>query len=432
VIDCNDDGIVDSQDASIIKSQFGIGPPDSRADVNGDGIVDSQDYSILKAHFGSSIASDELVTHPTLESSRGKAVSGLAPTIHGICDIGHQGLMHDREFGLIYNRARYLHPVLGRFMQRDPIGYRDGMSLYEYVASSPTAFGDPTGERIFFRRQLDKGGESGTITMYNLLRYKAASGEEKTMNIEAVAAEHKRLLEQGFNDKNYVYNDGKAKWRLKLVTIITTKPCPISRDEFNERFNKLKDPDSEEWAKLGAEYWVNTFGFTEIKVTGKRSSWYSLRCVPGADPQFSHMTFQDILLHELVGHLLNNMDERNTTTGVRLPFRDWYVQFRGEAPEVDSLMRGDVIESRGRHRFYNRHFAAGIDDISNITGGPINKAYVTFPGRARPSKLHIGDMTHELVKTDPAFGPPNVGEKESQYMLREIERIIKNANNSAP
>jgi len=39
-----------------------------------------------------------------------------------LCEIGHQGLMHDKEFGLIHNRARYLHPVLGRCVQRDPMG----------------------------------------------------------------------------------------------------------------------------------------------------------------------------------------------------------------------------------------------------------------------------------------------------------------------
>jgi hypothetical protein len=37
------------------------------------------------------------------------------------------------------------HPVLGRFMQRDPMGYVDGMSLYEYVKSEPVEGVDPTG-----------------------------------------------------------------------------------------------------------------------------------------------------------------------------------------------------------------------------------------------------------------------------------------------
>jgi len=68
-------------------------------------------------------------------------------------------------------RGRYLHPGLGRFMQRDPLGsaeagmgrqrelrgflsrdinnaqreYRDGMNLYQYVNSNPVAYVDPTG-----------------------------------------------------------------------------------------------------------------------------------------------------------------------------------------------------------------------------------------------------------------------------------------------
>ena len=51
--------------------------------------------------------------------------------------IGHQGLHHDGEVsaGLIYNRARMLHAALGRFVQRDPAGYVDGMSLYAYFAA---------------------------------------------------------------------------------------------------------------------------------------------------------------------------------------------------------------------------------------------------------------------------------------------------------
>ena len=45
--------------------------------------------------------------------------------------VGHQGLFHDTTTGLIYNRARYLHPMLGRFTARDPLGYVDGTNAYE-------------------------------------------------------------------------------------------------------------------------------------------------------------------------------------------------------------------------------------------------------------------------------------------------------------
>ena len=93
------------------------------------------------------IADDPLVMQPRLESFRSaEALTGAETT--SICDIGHQGLMHDKEFGLIYNRARYLHPVLGRFLQRDPLGYVDGMSMYEYVRSGPVGRLDPTGRRF--------------------------------------------------------------------------------------------------------------------------------------------------------------------------------------------------------------------------------------------------------------------------------------------
>jgi hypothetical protein len=40
------------------------------------------------------------------------------------------------------------HPTLGRWLQRDPIGYADGMSLYEYVRSSPCGWRDPSGESL--------------------------------------------------------------------------------------------------------------------------------------------------------------------------------------------------------------------------------------------------------------------------------------------
>ena len=60
--------------------------------------------------------------------------------------IGHQGLHHDDETSLVYNRARMLNPTLGRFMQRAPLGYVDGMSVYKYVNSRPIMFIDPSGE----------------------------------------------------------------------------------------------------------------------------------------------------------------------------------------------------------------------------------------------------------------------------------------------
>jgi len=55
------------------------------------------------------------------------------------------GYYRDAETGLYHVRNRMYHPALGRWVQRDPIGYADGMNLYQYVRSRPTAAVDPSG-----------------------------------------------------------------------------------------------------------------------------------------------------------------------------------------------------------------------------------------------------------------------------------------------
>ena len=57
---------------------------------------------------------------------------------------GYTGREPD-ETGLIYYRARYYDPTLGRFTQRDPKGLRGGMNLYRYVGNDPVNLKDPNG-----------------------------------------------------------------------------------------------------------------------------------------------------------------------------------------------------------------------------------------------------------------------------------------------
>jgi len=52
----------------------------------------------------------------------------------------------DEESGLYYYRARYYDSEKGRFLQRDPLGYVDGLNLYIYARSNPIVNIDPSGQ----------------------------------------------------------------------------------------------------------------------------------------------------------------------------------------------------------------------------------------------------------------------------------------------
>ena len=56
-----------------------------------------------------------------------------------------QGRRYDPETGFYYYRNRYYSPVLGRFLQRDPAGYQDGMNLYYLLMNAPLFNVDPLG-----------------------------------------------------------------------------------------------------------------------------------------------------------------------------------------------------------------------------------------------------------------------------------------------
>ncbi len=57
----------------------------------------------------------------------------------------YTGRERDADTGLLYYRARFYDPQLGRFISEDPIGLHGGINSYAYVGNSPVNYVDPLG-----------------------------------------------------------------------------------------------------------------------------------------------------------------------------------------------------------------------------------------------------------------------------------------------
>jgi len=72
--------------------------------------------------------------------------------------VGGYGVMDERN-GLLYMRARYYDPEIGRFINKDPSGLSGGVNLFTYASNNPINWSDatglqPYGNQTFDRRQM--------------------------------------------------------------------------------------------------------------------------------------------------------------------------------------------------------------------------------------------------------------------------------------
>jgi RHS repeat-associated protein len=127
--DYNRDGAVNGSDFNGTTGAFDVdyAASDLRADVNFDGGVTIDDYLLYINAAG---------------EAAGRGTQSCASTANRI---GYAGYAWDPVIGANHVRHRVYLPELGRWTRRDPLGYVDGMSVYEYVASMPIDSVDPDG-----------------------------------------------------------------------------------------------------------------------------------------------------------------------------------------------------------------------------------------------------------------------------------------------
>ena len=121
-------------------------------DTDSNGTLDERLYALQDANWNVTALAD---TSGTVQERYAYSAYGvprvLAPTFTAeaasSCDteVLYAGYRYDTESSLMHVRNRVLQPSLGAWGQRDPLGYADSTSMYEYCRAHPTVTCDPFG-----------------------------------------------------------------------------------------------------------------------------------------------------------------------------------------------------------------------------------------------------------------------------------------------
>jgi len=145
----------------------------------------------------------------------------------------YTGQMAIPEAQLYHYRARAYDPVMGRFLQTDPIGYDDGPNIYAYVKGDPVNLIDPTGMAGEVGEVVVTGSRGGTPTLFGGLGdlVGGLAGAISALNPSPTFAITQEQILDAIRDKGFEYasnladlaarralgKEGEAKARAELA-----------------------------------------------------------------------------------------------------------------------------------------------------------------------------------------------------------------------
>jgi len=112
-------------------------------------------------------------------------------TENAVSFTGHQ---FDAATGLVYARARYYDPTLGRFLSQDP---EPATNPYVYAFDAPLDLTDPTGRAALTEEQIKFNRLAAAIQRGTTLSQQAARAEATRLTEKQVVAQAWRFINSG-------------------------------------------------------------------------------------------------------------------------------------------------------------------------------------------------------------------------------------------